>query len=107
MLDKESQRIQAEIDKAEAKLEKALREQKALQYKKNELKRKARTHMLCTIGGALEPYLQEASLLTEADLKTILDTAFNSAVVRQRINTLLDARRGVIVPSRDTTETTE
>ena len=93
MLDKQARNLQEQIAKAEAQIRKAQDEQKKLLSKQKALKRRARTHFICELGGALEPYLQEADLLTQADLKSILDMAFSSVSLKQQLATVLKARR--------------
>lgn len=93
MLDKQAQNLQEQIAKAEAQIRKAQDEQKKLLSKQKNLKRRARTHFICELGGALEPYLQEADLLTRDDLKSILDMAFSSVSVKQKLTATLEARR--------------
>ena len=107
MLDKQAQNLKAQIDKAEAQLRKAQQEQKKLLDKQKDLKRRARTHFICTLGGALEPYLQEATLLTEDDLKAILDMAFSAVSVKQKLTSTLDARRAEKPGTEEPAETDE
>ena len=92
MMDKQYQRLQDQIDKAEADLQKALQAQKELQGKKKSLERKARNHLIYTIGGALEPYLVDAAVLTGDDVKSILELAFGATAVKQRVTARVNAR---------------
>ena len=55
------ERLNREMEKSEKKLRKAINDEKALQHQLKQLTRKERTHRLCTRGGMLESFLQEAT----------------------------------------------
>lgn len=59
------------------------------------LKRDARTHRLCNLGGLLESYLKEPELLDTDDVKVILDAVFSDTRFARALDNLLDRKRGV------------
>lgn len=79
----------------EMKAKKVAAEMKALYQAGQKLKRDARTHRLCTMGGLLESYLKEPELLDPDDVKAILDAVFSDTRFARALDNLLDRKRGV------------
>lgn len=77
------------------KAKKAAADMKALYQEGQKLKRDARTHRLCNLGGLLESYLKEPELLDPDDIKVILDAVFSDARFAKALDNLLDRKRGV------------
>ena len=77
----------------EAKAKKAAADMKALYREGQKLKRAARTHRLCNLGGLLESYLKEPDLLDEDDVKRILDGLFSEYRTQRALERLLEQKR--------------
>ncbi len=85
-------RIAANAEKAKKLAEDA----KALYKESQKLKRDARTHHLCNLGGMLETYLKEPAVLEEDDVRRILDGVFADPKVQMALNRLLAEKRGPV-----------
>ncbi len=85
-------RIAANAEKAKKLAEDA----KALYKEGQKLKRAARTHHLCNLGGMLETYLKEPAVLEENDVRRILDGVFADPKVQMALDRLLTKKRGPV-----------
>lgn len=77
MKDKTTINYERRIALNDMKAKKAAADMKALYQQGQKLKRDARTHRLCNLGGLLESYLKEPELLDPDDVKVILDAVFS------------------------------
>ncbi|MBQ9262707.1 MAG: DUF3847 domain-containing protein [Clostridia bacterium] len=91
-----SKRMDQLLEKQKKLLEKkqqAEAEEKAVQKQIRELSRSERTHRLCTRGGYLEKLLVEPGLFSEEEIQDLLDYAFGTPFVKDRLAKLLEAKR--------------
>ena len=78
---------------AERKLTAAQHKEKRLQSELKRQTRSERTHRLCTRGAMLETFLQEPSLLTDADVMELLTYIFHGEAPQKKLKLLLERRR--------------
>lgn len=95
MKDKTTLNYERRIALNDRKARKAAADVKALYQEGQKLKRDARTHRLCNLGGLLESYLKEPELLDTDDIKVILDAVFSDTRFARALENLLDRKRGV------------
>lgn len=91
-MSKELDRIAAQRDKAEKLSRKYDNEMKAIEHKMKGLDRKERNHRLVVRGVLLESYLKEPELLTEENVKEILNVAFSMDAVQEKLAELIQKR---------------
>lgn len=103
----ELERIQRDIARAEEALKKAEQERKAAEQQRKQLKRKERNHRIFTYGGVVESCLKEPTLMTEADVKDLLEVAFQSQAVRTRENILLERKKAAMTRAEEAANETE
>lgn len=80
-------------DKITQKKHSVQQEEKRLDQQISKLKRDERTHRLCTRGACLEKFILEPELLTDEDVFSLLDYAFGTPMVRDRLQSMLAAKR--------------
>lgn len=109
MKDQTTLNYERRIAENERKAQKIAADMKALHKAGEQLKRNARTHRLCNLGGLLESYLKEPELLDTDDVKYILDSMFRDDRVQKALDRLLAQKRtGSSVPEKpDAEEETE
>ena len=96
MKDKTTLEYERRIEANAKKSQKLAEDAKALYREGQKLKRDARTHHLCNLGGMLENYLKEPSVLDEDDVRRILDGVFADPKVQMALNRLLAEKRGPV-----------
>lgn len=96
MKDKTTLEYERRIEANAKKSQKLAEDAKALYREGQKLKRDARTHHLCNLGGMLETYLKEPSVLDEDDVRRILDGVFADPKVQMALNHLLAEKRGPV-----------
>lgn len=82
-------KINQQIQKAEAQLRRAKHEEKILEHQAKELTRKGRTHRLCTRGAELERYLPYPEQITDEQVSMILKLVFHRSENRQIVEQVL------------------
>lgn len=88
-----------EVDERDKLLSKLTQTQRELRYNEDQVKilehmipkltRKERSHRLCQHGGMLDKFLREPDLLTDDEVYSILEIAFNSFAVKRQLDNLL------------------
>lgn len=96
MKDKTTLEYERRIEANAKKAQKLAEDAKALYREGQKLKRDARTHHLCNLGGMLETYLKEPAMLDEDDVRRILDGVFADPKVQMALNRLLAEKRGPV-----------
>lgn len=99
MKDKTTLEYERRIEANAKKAQKLADDAKALYREGQKLKRDARTHHLCNLGGMLETYLKEPGILDEDDVRRILDGVFADPKVQMALNRLLAEKRGPVSTS--------
>ncbi len=109
MKDQETLNYERKIAATEAKLQKVSADMKALYREGQKLKRAARTHRLCNLGGLLESYLKEPDILEQDDVKRILDGVFADDRVQRALDRLIEQKHSgeFVVTIDDADETDE
>lgn len=77
------EKLNVEIEKAEAKLRRAGDREKMLKHRMKKLTRNGRTHRLCTRGAMLESYLPDPESVTDEQVSAILKIFFHRGDARQ------------------------
>lgn len=83
------EKLGKEIEKTEAKLQRAQHEEKILEHQIKTLNRRERTHRLCTRGAELERYLPHPELITEEQVRLILKLLFHQESTRKIVEQVL------------------
>ena len=96
MKDKTTLEYERRIADNAKKAKKLADDAKALYREGQKLKRDARTHHLCNLGGMLENYLKEPGILEEDDVRHILDGVFADPKVQMALDRLLAKKRGPV-----------
>ena len=81
--------LNQEIAKGEARLRRAQHEEKILQHQIKTLKRKERTHRLCTRGAMLESCLPHPEAVTDEQVSAIFNALFGRSETKRLIDTVL------------------
>ena len=90
-----SKRMEQLLEKQKKLLEKKQQteaEEKAVQKQIRELARNERTHRLCNQGGYIEKLLIEPRLFSEEEVFDLLDYAFGTPFVKDRLAKLLEKK---------------
>ena len=87
------EKLDRELERAEAKLRRAQHQEKILEYRIKTLSRKERTHRLCTRGAMLESYLPHPEDITDGQVSTILKTLFYRDDVKRLVEKILAENR--------------
>ena len=107
MKDKTTLEYERRIEANAKKSQKLAEDAKALYREGQKLKRDARTHHLCNLGGMLETYLKEPAMLDEDDVRRILDGVFADSKVQMALNRLLAEKRGPVSKADEVAAATE
>ena len=83
------EKIEQEIQKAEAQLRRAKQEEKILEHQAKVVTRKERTHRLCTRGAALESYFPNPEAVTDEQASLILKLLFHRSENRKIVEQVL------------------
>ena len=88
-------KIEQQLKRTEARLNKATEEKKALKTKMKRLEEQAENERLVSRGKILESFLREPLVLTNGDVTYLLDLLFRSSVSQGTLTKLIDARKPV------------
>lgn len=87
------QRLQRDIERNEAELQKAEEKRKHLKERRRELEKEAYNNRLKTRAQMLEEFLLEPDVLTNEDVRNFLMYLFNYPANRQRLQKLIEDRK--------------
>ena len=88
-----SSKIEEQLKRTEARLQKTKEEKKALQAKKKLLAEQAENERLCRRGKILESFLKEPLVLNDDDVTYLLDLMFRSSFSQSKLAELIAARK--------------
>ena len=88
------ERTRRKLERTEAQLLKAIEMRRKLEAQLKALREQEEIDRLCSRGETLETYLQEPQLLTNAEIDSLLETAFGTDAVQARLAELLNAKHG-------------
>ena len=88
-----SSKIEEQLKRTEARLQKTKEEKKALQAKKKILAEQAENERLISRGRILESFLREPLVLTNDDVTYLLDLMFRSSFSQKKLAELISARK--------------
>ena len=88
-----SSKIEEQLKRTEARLQKTKEEKKALQAKKKMLAEQAENERLISRGKILESFLREPLVLTNDDVTYLLDIMFRSSFSQSKLAELIAARK--------------
>ena len=83
------EKLNVEIEKAEAKLRRAGDREKMLKHRMKKLTRNGRTHRLCTRGAMLESHLPHPESVTDGQVSTILKVLFCRSDTKRLVEQVL------------------
>lgn len=87
------QRLQRDIERNKAELQKAEEKRKHLKERRRELEKEAYDNRLTTRAQMLEEFLLEPEVLTNEDVRNYLAYLFNYPANRQRLQKLIEDRK--------------
>ena len=85
-------KIEQQLKRTEARLNKATEEKKALKTKMKRLEEQAENERLVSRGKILESFLKEPLVLTNDDVAHLLDLLFRSSFTQQTLSEMIEAR---------------
>ena len=88
-----SSKIEEQLKRTEARLQKTKEEKKVLQAKKKKLAEHAENERLCSRGKILESFLREPLVLTNDDVTYLLNLMFRSSFSQNKLAELIAARK--------------
>ena len=88
-----SSKIEEQLKRTEARLQKTKEEKKVLQAKKKYLAEQAENERLCRRGKILESFLKEPLVLNDDDVTYLLDLMFRSSFSQSKLAELIAARK--------------
>ena len=88
-----SSKIEEQLKRTEARLQKTKEEKKALQAKKKLLAEQAENERLISRGKILESFLKEPLKLTDGDIAYLLEIMFRSNFSQSKLAELIAARK--------------
>ena len=88
-----SSKIEEQLKRTEARLQKTKEEKKALQAKKKLLAEQAENERLISRGKILESFLKEPLKLTNGDISYLLEIMFRSNFSQSKLAELIAARK--------------
>ena len=88
-----SSKIEEQLKRTEARLQKTKEEKKVLQAKKKLLAVQAENERLCSRGKILESFLKEPLVLNDDDVAYLLDLMFRSSFSQSKLAELIVARK--------------
>ncbi len=88
-----SSKIEEQLKRTEARLEKTKEDKKALQARKKLLAEQAENERLCRRGKILESFLKEPLKLTDGDISYLLEIMFRSSFSQSKLAELIAARK--------------
>ena len=88
-----SSKIEEQLKRTEARLQKTKEEKKALQARKKLLAEQAENERLCRRGKILESFLKEPLVLNDDDVTYLLDLMFRSSFSQSKLAELIAARK--------------
>ena len=88
-----SSKIEEQLKRTEARLQKTKEEKKALQAKKRLLAEQAENERLISRGKILESFLKEPLKLTDGDISYLLEIMFRSSFSQSKLAELISARK--------------
>ena len=87
-----SSKIEEQLKRTEARLQKTKEEKKALQARKKKLADQAENERLCSRGKILESFLKEPLKLTDGDISYLLEIMFRSSFSQKKLQELIEAK---------------
>ena len=90
-----SSKIEEQLKRTEARLQKTKEEKKALQARKKLLAEQAENERLCSRGRILESFLREPLVLNNEDISYLLNLMFRSSFSQNKLAELIAARKPV------------
>ena len=87
-----SSKIEEQLKRTEARLQKTKEEKKLLQAKKKLLAEQAEIERLCGRGKILESFLKEPLKLTDGDISYLLEIMFRSSFSQKKLQELIEAK---------------
>ena len=88
-----SSKIEEQLKRTEARLQKTKEEKKALQARKKKLAEQAENERLCSRGKILESFLKEPLVLNDDDVAYLLGLMFRSSFSQNKLAELIAARK--------------
>ena len=88
------ERTRRKLERTEAQLLKAIEMRRKLEAQLKALREQEKIDRLCSRGEMLETYLREPELLTNAEIDSLLETAFGMDAVQAQLAELLNAKHG-------------
>lgn len=88
-----SSKIEEQLKRTEARLQKTKEEKKALQARKRFLAEQAEIERICSRGKILESFLREPLVLTNDDVTYLLDIMFRSSFSQKKLSELIEAKK--------------
>ncbi len=88
-----SSKIEEQLKRTEARLQKTKEEKKALQARKKLLAEQAENERLISRGKILESFLREPLVLTNDDVTYLLDIMFRNGFSQSKLAELISARK--------------
>ena len=88
-----SSKIEEQLKRTEARLQKTKEEKKALQARKKLLAEQAENERLCSRGKILESFLREPLFLTNDDVTYLLDLMFRSSFSQKKLSELIETKK--------------
>ena len=88
-----SSKIEEQLKRTEARLQKTKEEKKVLQARKKMLAEQAENERLCSRGKILESFLKEPLKLTDGDISYLLEIMFRSSFSQSKLAELISARK--------------
>ena len=85
-------KIEQQLKRTEARLNKATEEKKALKTKMKRLEEQAENERLVSRGKMLESFLKEPLVLTNDDVAHLLDLLFRSRFTQRTLSEMIEAR---------------
>ena len=89
-----SSKIEEQLKRTEARLQKTKEEKKALQAKKKLLAEQAENERLINRGKILESFLKEPLKLNDGDISYLLEIMFRSSFSQKKLQELIEAKEG-------------
>ena len=86
-------RIEEQLKRTEARLQKTKEEKKILQARKKMLAEQAENERLISRGKILESFLREPLVLTNDDVTYLLDLMFRSSFSQKKLSELIEAKK--------------
>ena len=93
-------RIEEQLKRTEARLQKTKEEKKILQARKKMLAEQAENERLIGRGKILESFLREPLVLTNDDVTYLLDLMFRSSFSQKKLSELIETKKPVDSVSR-------